>query len=46
MNDLVVSVTSPASHPQAHVSAGMVRGRWEAEVAVFRGIPFASISAE
>ena len=33
--------TRSASRPEVRTSAGTLRGRWEAGVAVFRGIPFA-----
>ncbi len=34
-------ITQPASPPEVRAPAGTVRGSWEADVAVFRGIPFA-----
>jgi para-nitrobenzyl esterase len=36
-----MTVASSGSRPEVRGSAGTLRGRWEAGVAVFRGIPFA-----
>ena len=37
----IATSESAQTHPEVRTAAGAVRGRWEAGVAVFRGIPFA-----